>query len=434
MRWDLILERQSVNRLQEKAAKAQLRDIKDSVERNQSYGFQARVAKLPEPKEIYVGESATSENRRWLYSVKLRVAKPRFRSEEAAQRQYEAMLANVIRAANTRGWRLINPQNQGLVCLAGEACQAQQQAWVEPIAEQPEERPEFKPGPLTDDCRNIALEGIYDRDDQLEILHLATLGFVSRNGDEPSHAIMYGPPAGAKTRVWRGLKKCYERDGAERVVILDATTMSKVGLEQWLLERGQQGMLPIWLVLEEIEKHDPKNLLCLLNVMATGEIQRTNARIGSQRAEAKLLIGATCNDEDALKNFHKGALWSRFVHQLYCPRPNRDRMKLIMLDKIAKMDGGNPAWADVALAYAYDEVGNDDPRFITGLLDGGDGLLDGTYLGRYRRIRQARLEDMERRGLLEQKRLEDAVAVLRRALAKDRVAALKMLGLKEGEA
>jgi hypothetical protein len=262
------------------------------------------------------------------------------------------------------------------------------------------------------------------------IIHAGVKATVERGGEEPNHFLLYGPPAGAKTRVFKALKAFYEQGRAEeRVAILDATTLSKAGLEKWLVERAQAGTLPLLLVLEEVEKHKPENLLCLLSVMASGEISRTNARIGHVVAQTKIIIGATCNDEDALKQFHRGALWSRFgSNQLYCPRPDRAMMKMILLDKIRTMRG-SPAWCEPVLAYSYEEVGCDDPRFIVGLLDGKEGLEDGSYLARHRRIRESRLKDLERRGVLEQKRLEEAAFTMRNALARDRQATLRMLGL-----
>lgn len=431
--WDLLLERQSVNHLREKVCKRQLQAIRGTVERNQSYGLRALLGKLHEPKEIYVAQPATPENKRLLYQVKLRVMKPATRSEEAAQRYFEAMLTCLARTAQSRGWRVVNPENgqevQQVESGTGLIATAPGAGWV--AMPTPADRIPFDPPVLNEEAKASFMKGIYDRDDQLAIIDRGMRSSVA-NPEEPSHFLLYGPPAGAKTRVFKALKGFYEQDRMERVVILDATTLTKAGLERWLLNRAEAKMLPELLVLEEIEKHKTENLLCLLSVMASGEVSRTNAPEGQRQERARVVIGATCNDEETLKRFHRGALWSRFTHKLYCPRPDRERMRLILLDKIAARHG-DPLWADVVLNYAYDEVANDDPRFITGLLDGAESLLDGSYLDKHRRIEATRRADLERRGLLEQKKLEDAAHVIRQALGHDREGVMRMLGLHTEE-
>ena len=39
----------------------------------------------------------------------------------------------------------------------------------------------------------------------------------------------------------------------------------------------------------------------------------------------------------------------------------------------------NYKWIDPIITYAFDVVKENDPRFIKSLLEGGDGLLDGSY-------------------------------------------------------
>ncbi|MEW3709423.1 hypothetical protein QOZ51_30150, partial [Pseudomonas aeruginosa] len=74
-----------------------------------------------------------------------------------------------------------------------------------------------------------------------------------------------------------------ESDGVERVKFLDATTMSKAGLENWLISAADDRMLPDILVLEEIEKKSPDNLLCLLSVMGSGYVAKHNARVQARK-------------------------------------------------------------------------------------------------------------------------------------------------------
>jgi hypothetical protein len=68
--------------------------------------------------------------------------------------------------------------------------------------------------------------------------------------------LLYGPPASAKTSLFKAFKALYEKDGWERVVVIDGYAKDET--------------LPDVLVIEEVEKQDPKNLRCLLSVMASG--------------------------------------------------------------------------------------------------------------------------------------------------------------------
>jgi hypothetical protein len=397
MKWKLVIQRKSVNRIPDGSGQNQLKHIKHSVERNQTFGLLCKMRTLlPEPLEM----PEASTGARWLYQVKAAVVKERYRSEAAAQKQFESALAVMRRAANSVGWQVhcadeeLEPEGNttiSAVSLNGET----------PEADQP--RPTFVLPVLDDKTTESYFPGVFERDAHIRIVHKSVASFLETNKEERSHVLLYGLPAGCKTTVFAGLKKFYEQDQVERVAMLDATTLTKAGLENWILERSRAKCLPEILCLEEIEKHNPNNLLSLLAIMASGELMRTNSRIGRVIAEAKVLVWATCNDEEQLKAFHKGALWSRFTHQLHCARPSRKLMGKILTHKIKKLPGGSPAWVDPVLNYAYDEVGNDDPRFMVGLLDGREGLLDGSYFSDLRSITQAKQEEEARRGALSQR-------------------------------
>jgi hypothetical protein len=122
--------------------------------------------------------------------------------------------------------------------------------------------------------------------------------------------------------------------------------MTKPGLEEWLRQKAQDETLPDVLVIEEVEKQDPKNLRFLLSAMASGYI------------------------------------WSRFAHRYYCPGPSRDLMWNILLREFSLMQDGDlwgTDWAREALLFGWDELGLRDAREIIALLDGRGGLIDGTY-------------------------------------------------------
>jgi hypothetical protein len=106
--------------------------------------------------------------------------------------------------------------------------------------------------------------------------------------------------------------------------------------------------------------------------------------VGQRKQLANMLVFATCNDETLVRRWRNGAIWSRFAKKLHCARPSLELMRRILLDTVERV-GGNPAWADKAMEFAYEVMPEvmgfvmDDPREIKGLLDGRDRLLDGSY-------------------------------------------------------
>jgi hypothetical protein len=119
--------------------------------------------------------------------------------------------------------------------------------------------------------------------------------------------------------------------------------------------------------------------------MASGYVMKTNARIGRSCATASCLIWATCNDEEALRKFRNGALWSRFPHRLHCRRPSPELLRRIVAERALAL-GLPVGCADLAFEFAQKtwpaETGAgplDDPRQVLALLDGGERLLDGSY-------------------------------------------------------
>src|SRR5262249_3382675 len=154
-----------------------------------------------------------------------------------------------------------------------------------------------------------------------------------------------------------------------------------------LLQRAEEGSLPEIIVLEELEKQGEAVLLPLISVMGSGYLAKTNARVGRRVEQMPILVLGTCNNEKRLREFHDGALWSRFTHKLLCCRPGRALMQEILAREVAKRCG-SAAWVEHAMALAYDVLGTDDPREIIGLLDGGERLLTGEYQRDYQIVRQ----------------------------------------------
>lgn len=302
------------------------------------------------------------------YSFEMAVGKIVARSENTAQKNMEAAQKLLFKCAEMRGWSVRNFAD------------------VEQAKEVAADRPKFSVPPMSEDIMRGYFKGIYERESHVRVIHNAVENAILTEFKERDNILLFGPPATCKTQIVNRFKKFYERDSdVERVAIINATTTSKVGLENWILEKAKDKILPEILFFDEIEKISPENLFCLLSIMdETATISRNNAKIGRQSAEARCLILASCNDEVRLREFASGALWSRFSKRLGCGRPKRDVMRSILVTSLQdRLDVGEDVrleWADAAINYGFDKMKSNDPREIKSLLSGRDRLLDGSYM------------------------------------------------------
>jgi hypothetical protein len=362
MRWTLLLEKKSKNSLPRAIACRHLQHIAAAAERNKSLGFKARVGQLGQP-ETFLEEGREVKH----YRVRLRVEECKARTQEVAEERFGRVKQAVEKRARSHGWELVAPQGKGVDEVGPVA-----------IAMPPLTRPPFNPVNLTADLIAREFADVYNRDAHLRLLNDAVQTHVVTNGAIRAHTILFGEPGGCKSTLYERLKPLYD-DGHERMVFLDSTTMTKAGLERWILDRVEQQALPEILVFEEMEKCENKdNLMCLGSVMASGYLMRTNAVQGRVQVPARFLVLATCNDEQLLKDFRRGYLWDRFTNQLECPLPDEDTMHRILVDKIRTIPGGKLVWADRAMDLAR-AMGVRTPRKIIGYLAGRHRLETGDY-------------------------------------------------------
>lgn len=363
---DLLLEKKARSPLDDGRARRKLREISEVAQKNKTLGFTVKLGKLGDP-EILLEEG----DQVYRYFVRLRLIKKSVRDERVAENHFRVMAAILGRTASQDGWRVVEMGEETGVG-----------------------RVPFCPPELTDEVLSTYFHGVYEREPHIRIIHDATVAYTDSlrlNEVDPSvpicrnHVLLYGRPAGCKTTLFERFKRWYE-DGSEveRVMFLDAHTTSKAGLENYLLALGEEGNLPEFIVLEEIEKQTPDNLLALISVMGSGYVSKLTAPRGRMRSIANVVIWATANDETVIQNFRRGVLWSRFTDKLHCARPSPSLMLRILLERVEKL-GGDPMWADKAFEFAYEcwekETGAplDDPREILSLLKGRNRLLDGSY-------------------------------------------------------
>lgn len=376
------LRRLTQIRMTEKNWKKQLQAIVAAAERNRSLGFTGKLGRMGEPTHVI-----DQEQPRWEYRVKLRIQKEGGRGEEVAERQFEHVMKMVVRKAEVLGWT---------VRVGEEASQPKQE--VVQLVERASEPPmTFVAPELTQEAMDTYFHGVYERDEHIRTIHSVVQLAADTEGKILSHVLLYGHPGSCKTVLMERFKAWYDAasPGAERVLWVDGTTTTKAGLERWLLDLAEEGSLPSVLVLDEIEKQDKDNLLSLLSIMGSGIIARLNAVAGNRRAKARMVIAGICNDEEALRDWRDGALWSRFGgNKLPCVRPSKDLCYRILYEMILDIPDGKAEWGDEAMAFGWDELGQRDIREIKDHLCGRDRLLTGEWQVDRRRILAAKaLED-----------------------------------------
>lgn len=357
---ELKFERVTTNKLNEDKLSEISKEIARAYEnRGGTNGITTMVSKKIVPVEIPDG---------YKYSFVVAVTREKYRSENAAKKSIELAVKYITRAAEVRQWKILGENKD-----------------VEEKRVAAEYRKSMTVEVLDVKAMKKYFGDIYERDSHIRLIHASVQTAVETKFNERNHLLLYGKPAAAKTVLFRRLKDWYESsDKVERVWNINSTTLSKAGLETLILDKAESGLLPEIMFFDEIEKCKMEDLSCLLGIMdEQATISRTNSKIGQRSATAKCLIWATCNDIEKLKEFNRGALFSRFTKALPCVRPCKELMLEIMLKRLEGREKQgiivNKAWAKAAVDYAFDIQKCNDPRKIASLLDGRDGLLNGSY-------------------------------------------------------
>jgi MoxR-like ATPase len=254
---------------------------------------------------------------------------------------------------------------------------------------------------IPDDWKSY-FEHIYDRDDQiLEIIESLKTArdtdMVMRN-----HIVANGPPGCGKTDTALAIYKMLGKDSVRR---LDATSMTKAGAEQFLLDMD---VIPPVLIIEELEKANPANLSWLMGIMdERGEIIKTNARQPPIIRHCPMLIIATVNNINKFESFMDGAINDRFNVPLYFSMPDRNLLRRIALREVRKLPDGNEAWVEPALDFALNVEKTYKARRIKAIMTNGRArLLTGEYQESQIRMAKMRASDKE---ALREFGLEDCV-------------------------
>lgn len=300
-----------------------------------------------------------------------------FRKSEVEELKFSAQLAEIIEWASA----------------AGHASKFQAKPWVPIKAKQsaPEATDDDAP-PLPvvpeEDAFIIPLQDVgtvstsnffdhlYGLDAQIAILVSAIQAAIDSKMGNRFHSLLYGSPGCGKTAILQATARLLGELGVHHL-ILDATSTTEAGMRKNLLD--EKATPPDIILLEEVEKMPDASLRWLLGLMdSRATISQTNARKTASRRIPAIVL-ATANDMDQLKKMMYGALHSRFQHEIFCPRPNRQVLAKI-LEREVLLVNGRTEWIEPALSFGYDEHGITDPRKLIPIcLCGKDNLLDGKY-------------------------------------------------------
>lgn len=409
LKFPVTVGRVAKKALNKDAMKEQLKFIADAAKRNAQANWETSI-----PTKLIVElETGEGDNRELRYSAVIYVCKDRYKDEEAVKRRFQNVLKVMKKAAGRKGWTVVSDEplkitTDGYVVVngAGEAT-GDPVPKIMPLEDSVSVRSERKLltsvpidyvlPELTDDIMRTYFGHIYDREPHIRLIYDNLNTAVRTNFKVRHHILLKGPPACAKTVLFLAFREWL---GDELIESVDASTMTKAGLERMLLEKSHASELKPILVLEEIEKCHPDNLSCLIQVMdARGRIQRVNAntvRDGNGDGDCKIVLWATCNDENELMKFHSGALHSRFGVQPECDRPDRVLMGRILKSEVEAVMG-REEWIEPVLDFCFVELAqipkfagkHNDPRFARSLIASGDRLLDKGPKGALADMRKA---------------------------------------------
>ncbi len=214
---------------------------------------------------------------------------------------------------------------------------------------------------------------VFERDAQIEVTMSAISAGIKSEWDDRLHCALVGPPACGKSEILRSIRTMF---GEVAVMEFDATATTQAGAIKNLAERE---IMPRILLVEEIEKVEENALRWLLGILDfRAEIRKTNFRQNITK-EVKLICLATVNDWKCFNNMMSGALASRFVNKIYCPRPNRTLLEKILARDVGRLSDGNLAWIKPALDYAEANQISDPREVLSILKCGRNDLLTGAH-------------------------------------------------------
>lgn len=278
----------------------------------------------------------------------------------------DSNVAQIIEFARSAGCHSQFKQYPWMITVGGEKAQGQEE----------EEANDLRDYAEIGTQRGHHFDHIYGREAHISIIHSAIMAAVHSDFRNRFHCVLFGEPGCGKTDILIAVGNMLGAEG-EAFVKFDGTGTTEAGAREMLMRAPY---VPPVILVEEIEKAEEKSTRWLLGVLdQRAEIRRTNFRVGHQARNVKMLCLATVNDIELFGKVHSGALASRFMNKIHCPRPDRVLLKKILEREVMK-DGGRQEWIEPTLCLVHDTLKSNSPRdCISVCLCGRDALLSGKY-------------------------------------------------------
>jgi hypothetical protein len=350
-------------------AKKQLEGIaKDAVAKTAGWSVSVNV---PLPKEEYKG----GEGVNWVATGKIIASYTvgEFDRNESVFIRAQRIIGFALHASQSSGrdWVVLEATGPGEQIFNLESCRNADKLLT---------KVETAYYQLPDEWEPYFLDDIFGLDAQIRITWDALWSCIRSSYRKRSHVCFHGKPACGKTTVCERLYEIIHPISPKGAVArFTASQTTKAGLEEALINADPK---PSLIIIEEIDKADPANMSCLIDLCNTeGSLKKTNA-FKNVDIPMHALVVCSVNNVPKFKSFHSGALASRFSHKVFFPRPGRKVLELIARRDIAKFglaDGKvSDLWVKKVLDIMLHEQ-TDDPRRLSAILDAGPRLLDGSF-------------------------------------------------------
>ena len=244
--WKIRLERRTTNRLNHDTLRRKLHTMAQLAEKNSSLGFFAKVESVNRPMQIIDDDSKAEQ---YKYSASIEVWNSQNTDPDAVEALFRKyVLEPVQKQAASDRWTVVSGPIVATKSIPGISGNGTSfEVPVTALVVEDEPRQMFELPDLDDNAYRKFFDGVYEREAHIRMIHDSMKAYARSGGEQRSHVLLVGQPACCKTVLLERFKVFYEQGSntdVERVAVIDGPTMSKAGLENWMMELAVEGKLP----------------------------------------------------------------------------------------------------------------------------------------------------------------------------------------------
>lgn len=217
---------------------------------------------------------------------------------------------------------------------------------------------------------------LIDRESQINIIMSALRTADDTNFLITNHILLEGPTGSGKSTLINALARMV---GEEFCLKVNATTSTQAGVIGELMEKDAGNIKVVFLSELDKAQGNGEAFNWLLSAMDEDrQIKVCNAN-ENRRIPLHALFVADCNNIEKVKRFREGAIYSRFVNKVHCPRLE-DESIFKAIQRYVRMIHGKDEWIQPAINFVRQERGRDDIREMIALVtDGRERWETGEY-------------------------------------------------------